>query len=1286
MSSIDDVINRSRQPGGFKERKRFSVARQRAIQKMRQFALADPHYYVLELIQAAVANGGRHVDLQIDKSSFGLSYVGGGFVQEELAQLFDFLFASKEDFEHGDIRQLALGINAMMIMEPTTIVIESGDGTISGTTRIEINTKHNTVDVGTPDKSLRGTFVRAEGLSRGNLRGKSNLRPTNYGPPECMAIENRCLAAPVPIIINDHPVFGYSSVRTPALFGFENVVTFDEGDLYGSLGIPRQQHNNNFKLLTWGCWVQSLEHHYDEATWVGGVVAYDRLNKTADHSGIVQDERLEQLWARLQPYVHKATRGQSGRAVFQIAPLGGDELDPRELRELLVGAGRAVVVSNYISPDGNVGERAARIGEALEAPVLAVHSDEMATLRSLAGSEVRLLEPDLSATEELAFYEQPVSEPPERPWLIGASELEPIPVEEFVDHVVSEELVPTDDKVVDELRHQLGGGALRGTVYTPAQPVGGEDQAGRTLWVRLRALDRVLWSGPVDSAYPGHVLDIDVEAPSASALLNPVDGGLDVPLARLVGEVMARYAAADLERTAERALQSFKSADVAPGSVEAHIALAALARHSIKRLRTDSEGHTRVHLSVLESGANFDLLAAPLFRTLDGAHVSMRDLTELLAETAGLVYGVVPQVEPDLAGLDTSRILDLDLETERLLMSILGEGAYVRIDRRDVLAQSDVAAVRDMALGLREYPAGSMLVEGDAVEAGAEPAEPHVEALVGQLIELFGGARGGRDVALFGGDEVDLRRQAVRHLQYFVCRRRLHEASKPTYGVETLGLFVDGRGQAASLEDILAGFEAHGELIMVDGRSGDVTDVGSADRPKAPRDKALRALTMNTFVLGLLEQFGPLIGAFDFAMTDDEAAERARGASTAFFASTAIDGEHVSGAVGLPETPVDDPAIGVVSADHAKMWMLRQPAIEYGVVGMVRLHKGDVEARWNQIYAAARRAALSTLEDLIGRLSQLRDEQEYERILETLFDFAARHLSLSQDPGGSVHAKVSHHLAQRILDVPLFATDRGIPVSAQRIINEFCVAHTRGRAVEGRAHVELADEVPAVLTDWVARELRPERIARPAAEPAPTSPARAADGGSARGQRWLEKTVQQWLRRLRPDDHVQAMARKAASDEVASEGRPSDSSEPAEVFAMRASVKDADERTRRAQDLAGSYALRVWAIDATDRQARRNLPNHRMRSAVDQMGDGPLAYSAGRPPVLVINTAHWLARNALERDATALAWLLLAAYAHVNALLEPVTNDHELEFQQRIAEALQNGQLAGVSAGEPSRS
>ena len=64
MAEIEEVIARSRRGGGFAKRKTFTLARQRGIRKMREFALADPSYYILELIQSAVGNQASYINIE----------------------------------------------------------------------------------------------------------------------------------------------------------------------------------------------------------------------------------------------------------------------------------------------------------------------------------------------------------------------------------------------------------------------------------------------------------------------------------------------------------------------------------------------------------------------------------------------------------------------------------------------------------------------------------------------------------------------------------------------------------------------------------------------------------------------------------------------------------------------------------------------------------------------------------------------------------------------------------------------------------------------------------------------------------------------------------------------------------------------------------------------------------------------------------------------------------------------------------------------------------------------
>ena len=67
MSQLDELIARSRAPGAFVERKRFTLSRAKAIEKQREYALRHPQQYILELVQAAVLAGATYIALDVSE-------------------------------------------------------------------------------------------------------------------------------------------------------------------------------------------------------------------------------------------------------------------------------------------------------------------------------------------------------------------------------------------------------------------------------------------------------------------------------------------------------------------------------------------------------------------------------------------------------------------------------------------------------------------------------------------------------------------------------------------------------------------------------------------------------------------------------------------------------------------------------------------------------------------------------------------------------------------------------------------------------------------------------------------------------------------------------------------------------------------------------------------------------------------------------------------------------------------------------------------------------------------
>ncbi len=1253
MASIDDVINRSREPGEFTERRQFTVARGRAIQKLREFALVDPHYYILELIQSAVANGATYIDVRCDRTSTALSYIGGSFPEAALAQLFDFLFAAESDVEQGPLRQLALGVNALMLFEPDEIIIETGDGTLPGTTRIAIREDDEMVEVGRPEQALEGTFLRATGMNRREHNRRSQLRELDGHPREYHAIENRCLVAPVPILVNHDPIFGYSSQRTPeSLMGFRQTVTFDEGDLYGTIGIAQRHSGAVFRLLTHGVWIESTRHEFstqNEGTIdnLGGVITFDRLRKTADHSAIVEDEHYQEMWLRLAPYVNQLVTG-GVESDFEVRSLSGDAIEGAELIDLLRGSDTLIMAPITAIGRDDHHRAASRISDSLGLPVICVRDEHRQAVQTLGGSNVHFITPDLDDDEELTFYTQDEADIPARPWLLSPVELGTISLAELLDHIPYPQSYdapePSSDvphkmsdgtplRIVQKAVWFLGNRPRRGQmpedwkvenldpleefvrarIFTPQKSGDGGDDTN----VEVRAAQRVVWTGHDESIAPGQMLLIDVADIAPPILWNPPEKG-DKPAAELLARAVVDTHTGSLGAAANRGLRAALRADFEPGGNAARLVLASLTRQVVKRIRSDRD-EARIVFSIVDTELPVSVLDVPILTTLAGDDVCLRDVERMMEQCHGLLYAVRSDVAAALDKFDRQKILVVDEPLERLLVSLVGPTAYVRIDDREVIAEFEGVQCRDIAVGLRHYPDFPLLVEGqDPSDWSEERQKACIEALASQLMKITSAQAGDLNAQ-------ERRRHAWRHLQWFAT----HHSQYPAAGqsglkaASVLPLFGLANSRTCSYSAIDRTIEENGHIEMLDGWAVGAGELAFSEAIRRQVSSDIRLMTMNPFVLHLLGN--RVRGAAEYHLSEQEveALEEPDLATEAMLERVIIEGD-ASGVIGVPHEPVERPAVVVFNAEHRDVWLREDIGRVCGVVGKIRLREGieyeDAEKRIIE-------ASTEVLSHLLARLPRLADGNpaHYERALSVLLAYAGHRMQLIAQADRTLEVEIADGLSRQILNSPLFAGADGLPVSAMAICREFqgkaARALVAGESLDFRTTV-LADDVPAALSGWIERFLRLERVHRPTCRAhRMESPQPAADDAEL----CVAATLEHWINALHPDTAEDAKDGHHITVEMA----------PPNFFAG---------------SLTASFC---------------QLPS----------------YAHGDISLLRINPDHWLTRWLAQEGGQSqrpIAWAILAAYARINTRLRQVTNDHELNCQQLVAQAIAENKLKMV--------
>jgi hypothetical protein len=1240
MSAIDQVIARARMAGdiGFTERRQFKLARARAIEKLRRFALADPYFYILELIQAAVAGGADFVDIgcgegegKNEGGEVRVSWTGGTHLREaELAQLFDFLFASKERLDLAHVRSLALGVNALLLFAPSSIVIESGDGTPNGTSRMVIRQGLDQVEVGRAAGALAGTYIKAFGLDRAKVAAETDRTGTDDGRLEYATIEVRCLAAPVPILFNGVSVFGWSRQKIPRPFGYAKILEFDEGDLYGALGLEPEGSVPSFQLLTHGVWIQTYQHELLPGRKLGGIVCFDRLHKTVDHSGFARDDVFEEMWIRLRPYAEQLVGGKVSVAA-KITNAAGIAYSIGDLRALLAEVPRVLAIDPRLPSTSDPFERAQALAKLLDAEILRVPAVQLAALRVLGGRNVLIWQPDLREGTDELFYAGPATPEPAPPLLLPAFSL---------GSMASAALAKTlhDTTGIEAISKAIGEtGECTATLHSPADP----GPAGAGLRVRILTFGRrLVVERSLPSAWSGRVLDVELPTCSPTRLARLDEQGI----AALV-ELFAGVAHTAMVEQDRRALAGLGVGELEVGSPAARLALQVLTRALVTRLRS-----TGLSFSLLHAPADSDPLELPLLTTLAGAPLSLRELMRLSERCGGLIYGVVPEVAADLDGLDRDRILALDAELERRILGLVGESGYVRIDARDVLARVELDGrefvVRDMALGLRQHADGfPVLVEGsDPTELDAARQLVLIDRLATELrARVLGKLDDPSQPAL---EREEHRRQAVRHLQWLVCRLAASDPLADAPGLDELPLFLDLDGQAWSLAALLPSLR-RGALVVHHAHGLGASELGSL--AAAIRDPSLRAspdgqpesLAISAFVLELLAPLGRVRLAFDFDLDDHEAARGPARVREALLVREEVELAGARCLFGIPAAPTGEVWLPIRERDAANTRVigLIEPPIR-GVVGSIEIDARTtretlVDTLERELPAIGERL----LDRLLARLPEL-DEAEGDRrrdqALQIAFDYAGEQLTLVGERG-QLRVLIATPLADRVLGLPVFDLGGPTLVSAQRLLDHFRRTWIGADDIQALPPLDwsrvLAGNTAAPLRAWLDRHLTPARVVLPAshsiahAEPVPVpeqptahQPWPADRQFDAEALRW---NLGHWLAFLRPDP------RKIAID-----------AEPDDPSAAR-------------------RATQIWVLEL---ESGHELPNGRMVAGDDQR----LEFDAGRPMVM---------RMLLEPSATNLAWLLLAAYAYLNEITVAITNAHEQEFQRRVTAALLDGSL-----------
>ncbi|MDY0004787.1 MAG: hypothetical protein RBU30_26050 [Polyangia bacterium] len=127
-SVADQVVDELLSEGAVAVPGRFGLDREVARQKLRDFQVAEPWSYPLDLLGAACSLGATWMELRVEGPRLGLRFDGRPLTEEDFGELYDALFAGGDDEGLEARRMIARAIGAAQGLGAAAIRISSGDG------------------------------------------------------------------------------------------------------------------------------------------------------------------------------------------------------------------------------------------------------------------------------------------------------------------------------------------------------------------------------------------------------------------------------------------------------------------------------------------------------------------------------------------------------------------------------------------------------------------------------------------------------------------------------------------------------------------------------------------------------------------------------------------------------------------------------------------------------------------------------------------------------------------------------------------------------------------------------------------------------------------------------------------------------------------------------------------------------------------------------------------------------------------------------------------------------
>ena len=252
----------------------FTLAVEKAQEKLKKFQLPDPRYYITQLMQALLSNQCGRIQVLIENLTVRIQFDGPGYSKEELERISDAVFESGKNRQRDRIRELALGLLSVQALNPREVSISSGG------------------------MRWERTPGRGRVVESSHNKNEILIQHGRHDTQEPQILRQTCQSCQADIYLNDTVIASQATTRSTGC-PWPNYAFRGQG-FRGAFGIAYGEITSTHLTLTRYGVVFSKR---PEARILPSLIVemeHEKLRKNASQSDVVEDENYSTMLAQLQ--------------------------------------------------------------------------------------------------------------------------------------------------------------------------------------------------------------------------------------------------------------------------------------------------------------------------------------------------------------------------------------------------------------------------------------------------------------------------------------------------------------------------------------------------------------------------------------------------------------------------------------------------------------------------------------------------------------------------------------------------------------------------------------------------------------------------------------------------------------------------------------------------------------------------------------------------------------------------------------------------------------------------